>query len=120
MLGKVVYQYADLLAQQPSTLFLVPIYLCHLKQPSREALLETLLANATDFLDDEVCQDLYAQLLAATEAWHQRQERLSALILDEGQKPGPYWEVEQSEQMGVPRQPSSCLFGDLRWGSDHN
>ena len=114
MLGKVVYHYADLLAQQSSTLFLVPIYLCHLRQAARESLLETLLANATDELDDVACQELYAQLLTATEAWHQRQQRLTSLVLDEDKKPGPYWDIEESQQEGLPRQPSSCLFGDLR------
>lgn len=116
MLGKVVYQYSLLLAQQPSTLFLVPLYLCHLRQPQRESLLEILLVNATDVLDDEDCQMLYLQLLSATEGWHQRQERLRAVVVDEGKKPSPYWEVEAAEE-GEPRQPSSCLFGDLRWAS---
>lgn len=113
MLGKVIYQYSLLIAQQPSTIFLVPIYLCHLKLKPRESLLETLLSNATDSLDDESCQALYLRLLAATELWQQRQQRLDAVVLEEGKKPGPSWDVDEQED-GVPKQPSSCLFGDLR------
>lgn len=141
MLGKVIYQYALHLAQQQDTLQLAPLYLCHLRLGLRESLLQTLLAAATDVLDDEQCQALYVQLLAATEEWRQRQQRLQELVLVQGKQPGPWWDVGDEDEEGVEalqlqegmmglagsgaeeqgrlRQPSSCLFGDLRcvgWG----
>ncbi|WIA33136.1 hypothetical protein OEZ86_006287 [Tetradesmus obliquus] len=136
MLGKVIYQYALHLAQQQDTLQLAPLYLCHLRLGLRESLLQTLLAAATDVLDDEQCQALYVQLLAATEEWRQRQQRLQELVLVQGKQPGPWWDVGDDDDEGVEalqlqegmmglagsgaeeqgrlRQPSSCLFGDLR------
>jgi hypothetical protein len=138
MLGRVIHQYALHLAQQHDTLPLAPLYLCHLRLGLRESLLEALLSSATDVLDDEGCQALYLQLLAATEEWRQRQERLQELVLVQGKQPGPWWDVGdevvdsgveamqlQEGMMGLAgsgaegavrlRQPSSCLFGDLRW-----
>lgn len=130
MMGKVVHQYALHLAQQPETLHLVPLYLCHLRLGLREALTETLLDSATDTLNDESCQALYLQLFSATEEWRERQQRLDALVLEHGKAPGPYWDVEEVEEAGEEqgmmglagsglrlRQPSSCLFGDLRWAA---
>jgi hypothetical protein len=139
MLGKVIHQYALHLAQQPDTLPLAPLYLCHLRLGLRESLLEALLSSATDTLGDEGCQALYLQLLAATEEWRERQQRLQELIVVQGRQPGPWWDVGEDEAIdnGVEqlqlqegmlglaghgadgavrvRQPSSCLFGDLRW-----
>jgi hypothetical protein len=105
----------------------------------RESLLQALLSSATDVLDDEGCQALYLQLLAATEEWRERQERLQELVLVQGKQPSPYWVAEddnagfeggveqlqlQEGMLGLAgngaegavraRQPSSCLFGDLR------
>jgi hypothetical protein len=137
MLGKVIHHYALHLTQQHDTLPLAPLYLCHLRLGLRESLLEALLSSATDTLTDEESQGLYMQLLAATEEWRERQQRLQELVLVQGRQPGPWWDVgEEAVDSGVEqlqlqegmlglagngaegavrlRQPSSCLFGDLR------
>ncbi|KAF6260753.1 107-domain-containing protein [Scenedesmus sp. NREL 46B-D3] len=136
-LGKVIHQYALHLAQQQDTLSLVPLYLCHLRLKQRESLLGALLSRATDAVGDEGCQALYLQLLAATEEWRQRQQRLQELVLVQGRQPGPWWDAgeeavgggaeqlqPQEGMLGLAgsgaagaaptRPPSSCLFGDLR------
>jgi hypothetical protein len=138
ILGKVIHHYALHLAQQQDTLQLAPLYLCHLRLGLRESLLDALLSSATDMLGDDGCQGLYLQLLAATEEWRERQQRLQELVLVQGRQPGPWWDVGdevvdngveqlqlQEGMMGLAgnggdgavrlRQPSSCLFGDLRW-----
>eukprot|EP00775_Hariotina_reticulata_P011329 gene11329-11479_t len=127
MLSKVIYGYAVQLAQQRDWLPIVPLYMCHLKQTQREGLLRQLISSATDLLDDDSCQELYLQLVTATEDWWSRQQRLQAAVL-KGHAPGPWWHLAQEEdeepqaaaggdEGGIwetQRMPSNCLFGDLR------
>jgi hypothetical protein len=90
------------------------------------------LLPMTDLLEDDSCQELYLQLVAATEEWWDRQQRLQAAVLA-GHTPGPWWHVNQEDEEEMqeaarggegalwerPRPPSNCLFGDLRLAAVH-
>lgn len=108
MLGKVIAQHAARLAASPAGLRLVPLYLCLLRQPAREALVEQLLETATEQADDEGCEALYVQLDAVLAGWRVRQARLDELVMEQGRLPGPWWFVDVQQDGRASRQQQPC------------